>query len=158
MYKNIHIKIQYTSPYSLLKFGLSFKNECSRMMVKICIMFQLACKQFCKIYFDVNILEKPTVIVPMTISETGTTVTIHCTVSVSQNSPALTAVYWLFNGKNLDISNSNKYSGGIVNNTSLSIKNLASTDAGEYHCGATNLLGSTNSSQSVTLGKIICIS
>lgn len=127
-------------------------------MVKICIIFQLACKQFLKIYFDVNILEKPTVIVPMTISETGTTVTIHCTVSVSQNSPALTAVYWLFNGKNLDISNSNKYSGGIVNNTSLSIKNLASTDAGEYYCGATNLLGSTNSSQSVTLGKIICIS
>lgn len=90
----------------------------------------------------------------MTISEIGTTVTIHCT---ANGSPTLKDIYWLFNGKNMDISDSNKYSGGIVNNPSLSIKNLASTDAGEYHCGATNLVGSTNSSQSVTLGKIICI-
>lgn len=123
-------------------------------MVKICIIFQLACKQFFKIYFDVNILEKPTVIVPMTISEIGSTVTIDCTAT---GSPALTDIYWLLDGKNLDISDNTKYSGGIVSNPSLSIKSLASTDAGEYYCGATNLLGSTNSSQSVTLGKIICI-
>lgn len=93
----------------------------------------------------------------MTISEIGTTITIHCTASVSQDSPTLTDIYWLLNGKNLDISDNTKYSGGIVSNPSLSIKNLASTDAGEYYCGATNLLESTNSSQSVTLGKIICI-
>lgn len=85
----------------------------------------------------------------------GTTVTIDCTASVSQGSPALTVVYWLLNGKNLNITNSAKYSGGTVSNPSLSINNTASADAGEYHCGATNLVGSTTSSQSVTLGKII---
>lgn len=88
---------------------------------------------------------------------TGTTVTINCTASVSQDSPALTAIHWLLNGTNLVISDSAKYSGGIVSNPSLSIKNIAPTDAGVYRCGATNLVGSTNSLQSVTLGKIVVI-
>ncbi|XP_052712082.1 receptor-type tyrosine-protein phosphatase eta-like isoform X2 [Crassostrea angulata] len=95
--------------------------------------------------------EKPTVTVPRTIAETDTTVTIHCIVSLSQESPALTSVYWLLNGTNLNITNYAKYSGGTVSNPSLSINNIASADAGEYHCGATNLVGSSISSQSVTL-------
>lgn len=110
--------------------------------------------EFHFIHLNVNILEKPTVTVPGTITETDTTVTIHCNASVSQDFPALTSVYWLLNGQNLEISNSAKFSGGTVSNPSLTIKNLASTDAGEYHCGAMNLLGSSTSSQSVTLGKI----
>lgn len=105
-------------------------------------------------YFNEIILEKPTVTLPWTITETDSTVTIHCTVSVSQGSPALTSVYWLLNGQNLDILDSAKYSGGTVNTTSLSINNIGPTDAGEYRCGANNLLASSNSSQSVTLGKI----
>lgn len=92
--------------------------------------------------------------VPGTITERDISVTIHCIASVSQGSPALTAVYWLLNGQNMDISNSVRYSGGIVNNPSLSIHNIASTDAGEYRCGATNLVGSSTSSLSVTLGNI----
>lgn len=100
------------------------------------------------------ILEKPTVTLPGTITETDTTVTIHCSVSVAQGSPTVT-VYWLFNGQNLEISDGAKYSGGTGNTPSLSIKNLASTDAGVYHCGARNLLGSSISSLSVTLGKIV---
>lgn len=107
------------------------------------------------IYLNVHILDKPTVVVSGTITETGTTVTIHCTVSVSQGSPELTAVYWLLNVRSLDISDSAKYSGGTVSNPSLYIKTIASTDAGVYHCGATNLVGSTTSSQSVNLGKTI---
>lgn len=95
--------------------------------------------------------EEPNVTVPGTITETGTTVTIDCTASVIQGSPPLTSVYWLLNGKNLDITNSAKYFGGIVSNPSLSINNIASADAGEYHCGATNHVGSSTSSQSVTL-------
>lgn len=90
---------------------------------------------------------------PGTITERDTSVTIHCIASVSQGPPAL-AVYWLLNGYNMDISNSVKYSGGTVSNPSLSIHNIASTDAGEYRCGATNLVGSCTSSLSVTLGNI----
>lgn len=124
-------------------------------MQQILLKFTYICKQFFKTYFDVIILGKPTVVVPGTITETpATTVTIHCTAS---GSPVVTAIHWLVNNGNLDISNSAKYTGGTVSNPSLSIKNVASTDAGEYHCGATNLLGSTTSTQSVTLGKIICI-
>ncbi|XP_052712083.1 titin-like [Crassostrea angulata] len=94
---------------------------------------------------------KPTVTVPGTITETDTTVTIDCTSSVSQGSPALTAVYWLLNGANLSSSESNKYSGGNLNTQSLTINSIGPTDAGEYRCVATNLVGSTNSLQSVTL-------
>lgn len=96
---------------------------------------------------------EPTVTVPGTITETDTTVTIHCTASVSQGSPALTAVYWLFKGEHLNSSESNKYSGGNLNTQSLTIHSIGPTDAGEYRCVATNLVGSTTGSQSVNLGK-----
>lgn len=95
----------------------------------------------------------PTVTVPGTITETDTTVTIDCTASVSQGSPALTSVYWLFKGANLRFSESNKYSGGNLNTQSLTINSIGPTDAGEYRCVAANPVGSTTSSQSVNLGK-----
>lgn len=91
--------------------------------------------------------------VPGTITETDTTVTIHCNASVSQGSPALTAVYWLFKGANLSSSDSNKYSNGNLNTQSLTVNSIGPTDAGEYRCVATNLVGSNTSSQSVNLGK-----
>nr|XP_034332445.1 receptor-type tyrosine-protein phosphatase eta isoform X3 [Crassostrea gigas] len=94
---------------------------------------------------------KPTVTVPGTITERDTAVTIDCNASVSQGSPALTALYWLFKGANLSSSESNKYSGGNLNTQSLTINSIGPTDAGEYRCVATNLVGSTKSSQSVTL-------
>lgn len=110
--------------------------------------------QFILIYFYVNILEVPTVDLSEKITQTDTTVTIHCTATVQSDSPAITAIHWLLNGQTINISDANKYSGGNVSTPSLTIKNIASTDAGEYRCGATNLVGSTNSLRSVTLGKI----
>lgn len=149
----IYIEIQYTSPVVIVEIWVGL-NECSRMVVKICIIFQLAYKQFFKIYFDVNILDRPIVTVPGTITETDTTVTIHCTAS---GSPALTAIHWLLNDRNLSSTDNTKYSGGNLITPSLTINKIASTDIGEYRCVATNLVGSTTSSQSVTLGKIILI-
>lgn len=126
-------------------------------MQQIVLKFTYICKQFFKTYFDVIILEKPTIVVPGTITETATTVTINCTASVSQDSPALTTIHWLFKGANLSSTDKTKYSGGNLNTQSLTINNIASTDAGEYRCVATNLVGSSTSSQSVNLGKTTSI-
>lgn len=149
----INILSTYTKYYNIPVVNVEISvgwNECSRYVL---FFNWLNCKQSFGIYFDVNILDKPNVTVPGTITETATTITIDCTASVTQNSPTITAVYWLLNGKNLNLSDSAKYSVGIMNTPSLTIKNIASTDAGEYRCGATNLVGSTTSSQSVNLGK-----
>lgn len=120
------------------------------MLIIDSIVWQLA---YCLFLY---IVERPTVDVG-TISEMGNTVTIHCNASVSQGSPALTDIYWLVNNVNLSLTDNNKYSGGNLNTPSLTINNIASSDIGEYRCVATNLVGSTTSSQFISLGKIILI-
>lgn len=88
------------------------------------------------------------------ITQSDTSVTIHCIVTVSQGSPAVTAIQWLLNDININVSNSNKYSGGSVATPSLTIHNIGSNDAGKYKCMATNPVGST-SKEIESLGEII---
>lgn len=97
--------------------------------------------------------EKPIVQGSDSFTETDSKVTISCSVSLVEGSPPITTVRWLRNEIYLNTSDSNKYSGGTPDNPSLSIYNLASTDGGVYKCTATNLVGTTESTNSVPLGE-----
>ncbi|XP_033758139.1 hemicentin-1-like [Pecten maximus] len=80
---------------------------------------------------------------------TGQSITLTCTVSAS---PAVNSLSWkkIRGGVTTTIttSGSNKYSGATVNNPSLTIANTDDTDEGYYYCGATNAVGTSESSQS----------
>lgn len=95
----------------------------------------------------------PNVQVSDSFIETDSKVNISCSVSLVEGSPPITAVKWLRNETYLDTSDSNKYSGGTPDNPSLSIYNLNSTDGGQYRCTATNLVGTTKSTNYVSLGE-----
>ena len=107
------------------------------------------------IYLQNCLLDKPIVEVSQTLGEMGTTVTINCSVTTNLDSTTIDDVQWLKNGNNLNTTNGNRYSGGTVATPSLSILNLGPDDVGEYVCVASNQFGTTNSTDSVTLGKVI---
>ena len=72
-----------------------------------------------------------------------------CTV---QGTPAAQSISWTRNGISIAIDNS-KYTGVNTANSSLTINNFKSNDAGNYVCSATNAAGtSTSSVSSLTHG------
>lgn len=77
----------------------------------------------------------------------GNTVTLGCEVSAT---PRENNVYWrkIVNGspQEIDLNNS-KYSGSTVGQPSLTIRNAANSDEGNYICYATNIAGTGSSSQ-----------
>ncbi|XP_069133957.1 serine-rich adhesin for platelets-like isoform X31 [Argopecten irradians] len=84
---------------------------------------------------------------------TGGTITLVCTINAS---PAATTMAWrrLVGGASepINIDNS-KYTGGAINNPSLTITNAQNSDEGFYICQATNVVGtgeSTNTYLDVT--------
>lgn len=87
------------------------------------------------------------------ILEIGIIIVIYCIVSVIQGFFVLIVVYWLYNGKNLDILDSVKYFGGIMNFLLLIIKNIVFIDVGVYYCGVINFVGLIISLQLVILGR-----
>ncbi|XP_056016669.1 titin-like isoform X1 [Ostrea edulis] len=102
--------------------------------------------------------ERPTVSVSGP-TQSGTTVTIVCTATVTSESPAITAIQWTKNSVAIDIAGSNgKYSGGSISIPSLTITTITSTDRGDYRCKATNAVGSTNSTSAVTLAPPTTVS
>lgn len=107
------------------------------------------------IYLQNCLLDKPIVEVSPTLEETGNNVTINCSVTTKLNSTTIDDVQWLRNGSNLNTTNGEKYSGGTVATPSLSIQDLGPDDGGKYVCVASNQFGTTNSKDSVTLGKVI---
>lgn len=62
-------------------------------------------------------------------------------------------MYWTKNGAQLDTATKDgKYSGGNINDHSLTIKNVNHNDAGVYHLIAVNLVGETRSEE-IVLGN-----
>ncbi|XP_052061302.1 hemicentin-1-like [Mytilus californianus] len=91
-----------------------------------------------------------TVIIPQSQyqNDFGTNATLTCLVT---GSPAATNVYWTKShaggtSTNIDMTNTNKYSGSSVNNPSLVISNVGTNDEGDYVCWATNAVGTAQSS------------
>ncbi|XP_033751335.1 hemicentin-1-like isoform X19 [Pecten maximus] len=83
-------------------------------------------------------------------TNTGTTITLGCTVSAN---PAHTIVFWQRNvgtgTQSITIDGVN-YSGSTVNSPSLTVLNADTSDTGTYTCFATNSVG-TGQSSSTTL-------
>lgn len=57
--------------------------------------------------------------------------------------------YKIINGNSvsLDLTNSDKYSGSLIDTPSLTIFGATNQDEGDYVCSATNSVGTTRSSQ-----------
>ncbi|XP_033751318.1 hemicentin-1-like isoform X3 [Pecten maximus] len=79
-------------------------------------------------------------------TNTGTTITLQCTVSAN---PAHTTVFWQRNvgtgTQSITIDGVN-YSGSTVNSPSLTVLNADTSDTGTYTCFATNSVGTGQSS------------
>ena len=78
----------------------------------------------------------------------GTSVTMDCTVSAN---PSHTSVTWqkIVNGQptNINLSQTNKYSGSTTTSPSLTIQTVDQNDEGYYVCTAQNSIGTGTSSQ-----------
>ncbi|KAI0236793.1 hypothetical protein LSAT2_012661, partial [Lamellibrachia satsuma] len=97
--------------------------------------------------FQLDIHYKPTVSVktPSPVVE-GRPVTITCQSQGAR--PALTSVIWK-KGQDIVTVTTDKYTGGTVQNPSLTITRATRTDAGQYTCQLNNVIG--QDSKTVTL-------
>ncbi|XP_070202021.1 hemicentin-1-like isoform X2 [Littorina saxatilis] len=77
----------------------------------------------------------------------NTTVLLPCSY---EGFPAVTSLTWSRNGVVIDTNNSATYSGGVLNNPTLIIRTVQTSDDGVYRCRATNRIG-TGESNNVTL-------
>ncbi|XP_063420714.1 hemicentin-1-like [Mytilus trossulus] len=70
----------------------------------------------------------------------GTLVVMNCVITGTA-----TSISWYFNNQVINIASSSKYSNGNTINPSLTVSNVALSDAGQYYCQATNGLVTANS-------------
>ncbi|KAK0043006.1 hemicentin-1, partial [Biomphalaria pfeifferi] len=79
------------------------------------------------------------------VTTPGNTISITCTVSANPN---ISSFYWSKVGSGLinPSSNTNKYIGGTVANSTLTITGTQTQDSGKYTCTAGNTIGNTTSS------------
>ncbi|XP_055999938.1 uncharacterized protein LOC130048001 [Ostrea edulis] len=69
-------------------------------------------------------------------------VTLICEMTVPDNSPKVSEVFWTKDDKKIDIpGREGKYSGGSIADPSLTIKAVSLKDKGIYQCYASNLMG-----------------
>lgn len=83
-------------------------------------------------------------------------VTLICEMTVPDNSPKVSEVFWTKDDKKIDIpGREGKYSGGSIADPSLTIKAVSLKDKGIYQCYASNLMGHMWS-EKIHLGKSNC--
>ncbi|CAC5377793.1 unnamed protein product [Mytilus coruscus] len=70
----------------------------------------------------------------------GTLVVMNCVITGTA-----TSITWYFNNQVINIASSSKYSNGNTINPSLTVSNVALSDAGSYYCQATNGVVTANS-------------
>ena len=83
------------------------------------------------------------------VSKVSDSVILQCIIN---DDPSNTNIHWTKRSHLVD-TNSWKYSGGILTNPSLTIKNVQFSDAGNYVCHLSTSFG--NSNDSVDL-KVLC--
>ncbi|CAH0547572.1 unnamed protein product, partial [Brassicogethes aeneus] len=85
----------------------------------------------------------------MTSSSVGNELLLTCTYFA--NPQELKGVVWSKDGKNMSLSDPNKYSGGNIENPPLIITNITREDMGHYTCFLMNEVGSEQSPTSIFL-------
>lgn len=80
-------------------------------------------------------------------------VTLVCEMTVPNHFPTVSDVFWTKDDRKIDITgNGEKYSGGSIDNPSLTIKKVNSNDMGIYQCCASTSVGKM-CSEKIYLGK-----
>ena len=83
------------------------------------------------------------------VSKVLDSVILHCIIN---DDPSNTNIHWTKRSHPVD-TNSGKYSGGILTNPSLTIKNVQLPDAGNYVCHLSTSFGNFNDSVDL---KVLC--
>lgn len=149
------INIVYYILIKINSISIFKKKTCLNICFSFLYFIDIVCYLFITGSIPVVTVSQPTY-----SGTTGQSVTLQCTVSSPND--ALQSVSWTFNNGASTIiiaafSNTAKYSGTTTTTPSLTIFNLASTDAGTYTCSATNTIGTGSSSAtslSVTGSKL----
>lgn len=84
------------------------------------------------------------------VTKVGEAITLECLI---KNDTSQRKLYWLKDAINVNLYITNKYSHGTLNQPSLTIKNIETSDAGNYTCKLENQFG--HSEDTVVL-KVLC--
>lgn len=99
-----------------------------------------------------SVTDPPSLTILQKTNITEKNVQLICEVSLSENSPSVTAIDWTMDTKEFTSGRDEKYSGGNSSEPSLTIHCVDKNDAGDYQCIAKNAVGKM-CSEVIRLGK-----